>query len=135
AWTRKSLRWSIMKRSAKPSVRQMETKTWCVEWFGSEGDFLAGGKRQYIPLAHLSGLENLYAIGALRQRPGEVSIFDSVLVSEVWNPTETIDSNRVYRAEFLVYTIVERWHRVSIWKSVNSEEELEAALLPRAVVY
>jgi acetolactate decarboxylase len=55
-------------------------------------------------------------------------------VSEVWNPTETIDSNRVYRAEFLIYTIVERWHRASIWKSVNSEEELEAALLPRAVV-
>jgi acetolactate decarboxylase len=116
-------------------MRQMETKTWCVEWFGSEGDFLAGGKRQPIPLAHLSGLENLYAIGALEQRPGEVSVFDSVpFVSEVWNPTETIDSNRVYRAEFLIYTIVERWHRASIWKSVNSEEELEAVLLPRAVV-
>jgi hypothetical protein len=71
----------------------------------------------------------------LEQRPGEVSIFDSVpFVSEVWNPTETIDSNRVYRAEFLVYTIVERWHRASIWKSVNSEEELEAVLLPRAVI-
>jgi hypothetical protein len=68
----------------------METKTWCVEWFGSEGDFLAEGKRQSIPLARLSGLENLYAIGALEQRPGEVSIFDSVpFVSDVWNPTET----------------------------------------------
>jgi acetolactate decarboxylase len=116
-------------------MRQMETKTWCVEWFGSEGDFLAEGKRQSIPLARLSGLENLYAIGALEQRPGEVSIFDSVpFVSDVWNPTETIDSNRVYRAEFLIYTIVERWHRASIWKSINCEEELEAALLPRAVV-
>src|SRR5262245_18985745 len=113
----------------------METKSWCVEWLGSQGDFLAGGKRQPILLAHLSGLENLYAIGALEQRPGEVSIFDSVpFVTEVWNPSEIIDSNRVYRAEFLVYTIVERWHRASIWKSVNSEEELEAALLPRAVV-
>ena len=44
-------------------MRQMETKTWCVEWFGSEGDFLAGGKRQPIPLAHLSGLENLVICG------------------------------------------------------------------------
>jgi hypothetical protein len=71
-------------------MRQMATKTWCVEWSGSEGDFLAGGKRQPIPLARLSGLENLYAIGALEQRPGEVSIFDSVpFVSDVWNPTET----------------------------------------------
>jgi hypothetical protein len=68
----------------------MATKSWCVEWFGSEGDFLAEGKRQSIPLARLSGLENLYAIGALEQRPGEVSIFDSVpFVSDVWNPTET----------------------------------------------
>jgi hypothetical protein len=32
-------------------MRQMEAKTWCVEWFGSEGDFLAGGKRQPISLA------------------------------------------------------------------------------------
>ena len=78
----------------------METKTWCVEWFGSEGDFLAGGKRQPIPLAHLSGLENLYAIG-LGTATGEVSIFDSVpFVSEVWSPTEPIDSNRVYRQNF-----------------------------------
>jgi hypothetical protein len=116
-------------------VKQMEAKTWCVEWFGSEGDFLAGGKRQSMPLARLSGLENLYAIGSLEQRPGEVSVFDSVpFVSEVWYPMEPINTNRVYRAEFLVYTIVECWHRASIWKSVNSEEELEAALLPRAVV-
>jgi acetolactate decarboxylase len=71
----------------------------------------------------------------LEERPGEVSIFDSVpFVSEVWTPTEAIDSNRVYRAEFLVYTIVECWHRASIWRSVNSEEELAAALLPHAVV-
>jgi acetolactate decarboxylase len=113
----------------------METKTWCVEWLGSQGDFLAGGKREPIPLARLWGLENLYGIGSLERRPGEVSIFDSVpFISEVWNPTEAIDSNRVYRAEFLVYTIVERWHRASIWKSVNNEEELEGALLPHAVV-
>ena len=80
----------------------MGTKSWCVEWFGSEGDFLAGGKREPIPLARLSGLENLYAIGSLEQRPGEVSIFDSVpFISEVWHPTEPIDNNRVYRAEFL----------------------------------
>ena len=77
-------------------MRQMEAKTWCVEWFGSEGDFLAGGKRHPFPWPRLSGLETLYAIGALEQRPGEVSIFDSVpFVSEVWNPTETIDSNRL----------------------------------------
>jgi hypothetical protein len=99
---------------------QMETKTWCVEWLGSEGDFLARGKPQSIPLTRLSGLENLYGIGSLEQRLGEVSIFDSVpFVSEVWNPTETIDGNRVYRAEFLVWTIVERWHRASIWKSIK----------------
>jgi acetolactate decarboxylase len=115
-------------------VKHMETKTWCVEWLGSQGDFLAEGKRQPIPLTRLSGLENLYGIGSLEQCPGEVSIFDSVpFVSEVWNPIEAIDSNRVYQAEFLVYAIVERWHRASIWKSVNSEEELEATLLPRAV--
>ena len=87
----------------------METKSWCVEWLGSQGDFLAEGKRQPIPLSRLSGLENLYGIGSLEQCPGEVSIFDSVpFVSEVWNPTEIIDSNRIYQAEFLVYTIVER---------------------------
>src|SRR5262245_56036220 len=57
-------------------------------------------------------LRNLYGIGSLEQCPGEVSIFDSVpFVSEVWNASETIDSNRVYQAEFLVYSIVERWHK------------------------
>lgn len=113
----------------------METKSWCVKWLGSQGDFLAEGKRQPIPLTRLSGLENLYGIGSLEQCPGEVSIFDSVpFVSEVWNPTETIDNNRVYHAEFLVYAIVERWCRALIWQPINSEEELEAALLPRALV-
>ena len=112
----------------------VQTKSWCVQWLGSKGDFLAGGKRQSIPLERLYGLENLYAIGSLEQRPGEVSIFDSVpFISEVWHATETIDSNRIYRAEFLVYAIVESWHRTSIWKSVDSEKELEATLLPRAV--
>jgi hypothetical protein len=55
-----------------------QTKSWCVQWLGSEGDFLAGGKRQPVPLERLNGLENLYAIGSLEERPGEVSIFDSV---------------------------------------------------------
>jgi acetolactate decarboxylase len=113
----------------------METKNWCVEWLGSQGDFLAEGKRQPIPLTRLSGLENLYGIGSLQQCPGEVSIFDSVpFVSEVWNPTKAIDSNRVYHAEFLVYAIVERWHRALIWQPISSEKELEVVLLPRAVV-
>ena len=86
-------------------------------------------------LTRLSGLENLYGIGSLEQCPGEVSIFDSVpFVSEVWNASETIDSNRVYQAEFLVYSIVERWHRGLVWQPINSEEELESALLPRAIV-
>jgi acetolactate decarboxylase len=107
----------------------METKTWYVEAiFWQEVN-------DSHSLGSLWGLENLYGIGSLEERPGEVSIFDSVpFVSEVWTPTEAIDSNRVYRAEFLVYTIVECWHRASIWKSVNSEEELAAALLPHAVV-
>ena len=125
----------MVDEALKSEKAPAQLRSWCVEWFGSEGDFLAGGKRQPIPLARLSGLENLYAIGSLEQRPGEVSIFDSVpFISEVWHPTEPIDSNRVYRAEFLVYAIVERWHRTSFWKSVNSEEELAAALLPRAMV-
>ena len=119
----------------KPEKAALQHRSWCVEWFGSEGDFLAEGKRQPVSLERLHGLENLYAIGSLEARPGEVSIFDSVpFISEVWEPTEAIDSNRVYRAEFLVYAIVERWHRITIWKRVNGEGELAAALLPRAVV-
>src|SRR5215470_706109 len=111
-----------------------QTKSWCVQWLGSEGDFLAGAKRQPIPLERLNGLENLYAIGSLDQRPGEVSIFDSVpFISEVWHSAETIDSNSIYRAEFLIYAIVECWHRNSIWQTVEGEKELAAALLPRAV--
>jgi acetolactate decarboxylase len=56
-----------------------------------------------------------------------------VRICEVWHPAEGIDRNRVYRAQFLVYWIVEYWHRVSVWQHVNSEEELQATLLPRAV--
>jgi hypothetical protein len=34
----------------------------------------------------------------------------------------------------LIYAIGECWRRTSIWKSVNSEKELEAVLLPQAIV-
>src|SRR5215831_12663567 len=100
-----------------------QTKSWCVQWLGSEGDVLAGAKRQPIPLERLNGLENLYAIGSLDERPGEVSIFDSVpFISEVWHSAETIDSNSIYRAEFLIYAIVECWHRNSIWQTVEGKK-------------
>ena len=125
----------MVKETANIASAPTPTRSWCVEWFGSAGDFLAEGKRQPVSLERLHGLENLYAIGSLEQHPGEISIFDSVpFVSEAWHPTETIDGSRVYRAEFLVYAIVERWHRISIWNRVNTEKELEAALLPRAVI-
>lgn len=58
--------------------------SWCVEWFGSQGDFIAGRAGEPISLERFAGLESLYAVGPLEQARGEVSIFDSVpLIAEV----------------------------------------------------
>ena len=48
--------------SADTSV---QPRSWCVEWFGSEGDFLAGKNREPISLARFAGVESLYAVGPL----------------------------------------------------------------------
>src|SRR6266481_8257015 len=102
-------------RSPKQSMRQIETKTWCVEWFGSQGDFIAGKAEEAVSLERFAGLESLYAVGPLEQARGEVSIYDSVpLISEVRDGqiNVTIDSYR--HAAFLVYAIVQNWRRVTI---------------------
>ena len=65
-------------------MRQMEAKNWCVEWFGSQGDFIAGKADEAVSLEHFADLESLYAVGPLEQARGEVSIYDGVpLISEV----------------------------------------------------
>jgi acetolactate decarboxylase len=113
----------------------IESKCWCVEWFGSEGDFIAGHNRQPISLERFSGLESLYAIGTLDQPPGEISIFDSVaLIPDVEHQHARMDSASAHRARFALYAIVETWRRTAIQKVVKSEEELEAELLPLAVI-
>ena len=115
-------------------MRQMETKNWCVEWFGSQGDFIAGKADEAVSLEHFAGLESLYAVGPLEQARGEVSIYDGVpLISEVQDGqiNVTIDSYR--HAGFLVYAIVENWRRVTVRAPIKTEQQLEDQLLAWAV--
>jgi len=112
----------------------MQSSSWCVEWFGSQGDFIAGKAKEPISLQRFAGLESLYAIGPLERGRGEVSIYDSVpLISEVRDSQTdvSVDFNRC--AAFLVYAIVENWRRVTVRKSIGSERQLEEQLLPFAV--
>ena len=61
----------MVDEALKSEKAPAQLRSWCVEWFGSQGDFIAGSKREPISLARLSGLENLYAIGSLEQDLGK----------------------------------------------------------------
>jgi hypothetical protein len=40
----------------------MKTKTWCVEWFGSQGDFIAGKAEEAVSSERLPGLEKIFLL-------------------------------------------------------------------------
>jgi acetolactate decarboxylase len=112
----------------------METKNWCVEWFGSQGDFIAGRAKEAVSLERFADVESLYAVGPLEQARGEVSIYDSVpLISEVHTGQVdvTIDFDR--HAAFLVYAIVEDWRRATVREPIENEQQLENQLVAWAV--
>lgn len=112
----------------------METKSWCVEWFGSQGDFIAGKAEKSVSLARFDGLESLYAVGPLEQARGEVSIYDSIpLISEVHDGRVNVTIDSCRHAAFLVYAIVENWRRVTVRNPINTEQQLEDHLLAWAV--
>jgi len=112
----------------------METKTWCVEWFGSQGDFIAGKAAESVSLERFDGLESLYAVGPLEQARGEVSIYDSIpLISEVHDGRVNVTIDSCRHAAFLVYAIVENWRRVTVRNPINTEQQLEDHLLAWAV--
>jgi len=88
----------------------VQPSSWCVEWFGSQGDFIAGKAKEPISLSRFAGLESLYAIGPLERGRGEISIFDSVpLIAEVQNGHASVSVDFCRHAAFLVYAIP--WHR------------------------
>ena len=72
------------KQTLNSSDASVQPRSWCVEWFGSQGDFIAGKATDPISLQRFTGLESLYAVGPLENARGEVSIYDSAaLISEV----------------------------------------------------
>jgi acetolactate decarboxylase len=112
----------------------MKTKSWCVEWFGSQGDFIAGKAEESVSLERFDGLESLYAVGPLEQARGEVSIYDSIpLISEVHDGRVNVTIDSCRHAAFLVYAIVENWRRVTVRNPINTEQQLEDHLLAWAV--
>jgi hypothetical protein len=112
----------------------METKTWCVEWFGSQRDFIAGKADEALSLERFDGVESLYAVGPLEQARGEVSIYDSIpLISEVHEGRVNVTIDSCRRAAFLVYAIVENWRRVTVRNPIKTEQQLEDHLLAWAV--
>src|SRR5262245_41767706 len=112
----------------------METKTWCVEWFGSQGDFITGKAEEPVSLERFDGLESLYAVGPLEQARGEVSIYDSVpLISEVHDGRVNVTIDSCRHAAFLVYAIVEDWRSATIQSPLKTEQQLEDHLLAWAV--
>lgn len=117
--------------SAETSV---QPRSWCVEWFGSQEDFIAGKAKEPIPLERFAGLESLYAVGPLELARGEVSIFDSVpLIAEVQNGHASVSVDFCRRAGFLVYAIVENWRRTTLRVPIEDKQRFEEHLLPFAV--
>jgi len=114
--------------------QKMESKSWCVEWFGSQGDFIAGKSKEPVLLERFAGLESLYAVGPLEQARGEVSIYDGVpLISEVEHGRINVSIDLCRRAAFLVYAIVENWRRATVSAPIAGEQQLREHLLPLAV--
>jgi acetolactate decarboxylase len=112
----------------------METKTWCVEWFGSQGDFISGKAEEAVSLERFADLESLYAVGPLEQARGEVSIYDSIpLISQVQGGQVDVTIDFYRHAAFLVYAIVEDWRRVTVPEPIETEQQLENQLVAWAV--
>ena len=115
-------------------MRQTGSKSCCVEWLGSQGDFIARKAEEAVSLERFEGLQNLYGVGPLEQARREVSIYDGVpLVSDIQSGqvNVTIDSYR--HAAFLVYAIVENWRRLTVRNPIKTEQQLEELLLAHAV--
>ena len=112
----------------------IQSQSWCVEWFGSQGDFIAGKAKEPISLSRFGGLESFYAIGPLERGLGEVSIYDGVpLISEVHHGQTKVSVDFSRHAAFLVYAIVENWRRTTIRRGIVGEQQLRDQLLPFAV--
>lgn len=115
-------------------MRQMATKSWCVEWFGSQGDFISGKAEEAVSLERFADLESLYAVGPLEQARGEVSIYDSIpLISQVQGGQVDVTIDFYRHAAFLVYAIVEDWRRVTVPEPIETEQQLENQLVAWAV--
>jgi len=124
----------MVENFSKPEKRSADSDSWCVEWFGSQGDFIAGQSTNPVSLNRFAGLESLYAVGPLEKGRGEVSIFDSLtLISQVNEAKVDVLAGHDYHAGFLVYAIVENWRRATVRESVGKEQRLEEQLLPLAV--
>jgi acetolactate decarboxylase len=124
----------MLENFLKPEKASVYSDSWCVEWFGSHGDFVAGKSTTPVSLNRFAGLESLYALGPLEKGRGEVSIFDSVtLISQVSDAKVDVRAGHDYRAGFLVYAIVENWRRATLRASVENERRFEEQLLPLAV--
>ena len=112
----------------------METKSCCVEWLGSQGDFIAGKAEQAVSQERFSGLEAPYAVGPLEQARREVSIYDGIpLISEVYDGRVNVTVDSYRHAAFLVYALVENWRRVTVRNPIKTEQQLEEQLLAQAV--
>jgi acetolactate decarboxylase len=112
----------------------MATKSWRVEWFGSQGDFISGKAEEAVSLERFADLESLYAVGPLEQARGEVSIYDSIpLISQVQGGQVDVTIDFYRHAAFLVYAIVEDWRRVTVPEPIETEQQLENQLVAWAV--
>jgi len=122
------------KQTLTPPNPSAQPRSWCVEWFGSQGDFIAGKATDPISLQRFTGLESLYAVGPLENARGEVSIYDSAaLISEVRDGLVRVSIDLGRRAAFLVYAIVENWRRTTVRRGIAGEQQLGDQLLRFAV--
>ena len=124
----------MVDEALKSEKAPVQHRSWCVEWFGSQGDFIAGKAMEPISLERFANLNGLYAVGPLEQGRGEVSIFNSMaLISKFENGVVRIDQGFCHRAGFLVYGSIENWGDATILRPGNSEEDLTEQLLTLAV--
>ena len=82
----------MVDEALKSEKAPAQIRPWRVEWFGSQGDFIAGKATKPVSLERFANLNGVYAVGPLEQARGEASIFDSVpLIAQVKGGQVNVD--------------------------------------------
>ncbi|MBI4402933.1 MAG: acetolactate decarboxylase [Deltaproteobacteria bacterium] len=111
-------------------------RSYRVQWVGEQRRVVhEGNLAGQISLETLIKLPHLYALGPMEGLKGEVSIFDGLpFITRIQDRRIVVDRSFHYKACFLVYAQVDRWHKLSVPQNVRTVKEVEQFVWQAAAV-